>query len=69
MQTEFHQENTLVIANTLFQQCKGRLYTLPEGQYWNQIDYIHAAEDGEALHSKQKQDWELTMAHIMNSFW
>ena len=40
--TEFCQENTLVIANTLFQQHKGRLYTwtLPDGQYQNQIDYI-----------------------------
>ena len=37
---EFCQENTLVIANTLFQQ-KRRLYkwTSP-GQYQNQIDYI-----------------------------
>ena len=26
-----------------------------------------AAEDGEALFSQQKQDWELTMAQIMNS--
>ena len=26
-----------------------------------------AAEDGEALYSKQKQDWELTMAQIVNS--
>ena len=26
-----------------------------------------AAEDGEALDSQQKQDWELTMAQIMNS--
>ena len=26
-----------------------------------------AAEDGEALYSQQKQDWELTMAQIMNS--
>ena len=26
-----------------------------------------AAEDGEALHSQQKQDQELTMAQIMNS--
>ena len=36
------QENTLVIANTLFQQNKRRLYiwTSPDGQYWNQIDYI-----------------------------
>ena len=40
--TEFCQENTLVIANSLFQQHKRRLYTWtsPNGQYWNQIDYI-----------------------------
>jgi len=25
------------------------------------------AKDGEALYSQQKQDWELTMAQIMNS--
>ena len=40
--TEFCKENTLVIANTLFQQHKKRLYTWtsPVGQHWNQIDYI-----------------------------
>ena len=39
---EFCQQNTLVIANTLFQQHKRRLYTWtsPDGQYQNQIDYI-----------------------------
>ena len=26
-----------------------------------------AAKDGEVLYSQQKQDWELTVAHIMNS--
>ena len=26
-----------------------------------------AAEDGEALYCQQKQDWELTVAQIMNS--
>ena len=26
-----------------------------------------AAKDGEALYREQKQDWELTVAHIMNS--
>ena len=33
--TEFCQENTLVIANTLFQQHKRRLYiwTSPDGQH------------------------------------
>ena len=39
---EFCQENTLVIANILFQQHKRRLYTWasPDGQYQNLIDYI-----------------------------
>ena len=39
---EFCQENALVIANTLFQQHKRRLYTWtsPDGQLRNQIDYI-----------------------------
>ena len=27
-----------------------------------------AAKSGEALYSQQKQDWELTVAQIMNSF-
>ena len=26
-----------------------------------------AAKDGEALYSQQKEDWELTVAQIMNS--
>ena len=39
---QFCQENALVIANTLFQQHKRRLYmwTLLDGQHRNQIDYI-----------------------------
>ena len=39
---EFCQENTLVIASTLFQQHKRRLYTWtsPDGQHRNQIDSI-----------------------------
>ena len=28
---------------------------------------LFAAEDGEALQSQQKQDWELTVAQLMNS--
>ena len=40
--TEFCQENTLVITNTLLQQHKKRLYTWtsPGGQYQNQADYV-----------------------------
>ena len=36
------QDLALVITNTFFQQHKGRLYTWtsPDGQHWNQIDYI-----------------------------
>ena len=60
---EFCQENTLVIANTLFQQHKRRLYTWtsPDGRHQNQIDYILCSQDGKALYSQQKQDHELTV--------
>ena len=39
---KFCQENTLIMASTLFQQHKRRLYiwTLPDGQHRNQTDYI-----------------------------
>ena len=52
--TEFSQENTLVMANTLFQQHTRRhnAWTSADGQYRNQID-IFAAKDGEALYSKK----------------
>ena len=66
--TEFCQENTLVIANILFQQHKRQLYTWvsPDGQYQNQTDYILCSKDEEALYSQQKQDMELTVAPIMS---
>ena len=69
---EFCQENTLVIANTFFQQHKRWLYTWtsPDGQYWNteiRLIIFFAGKDGEALYSQQKQDWELTVAQIMSS--
>ena len=67
--TEFCQEYALIIANTLFQQHKRKLYTWtsPDGQYQNQIDYILSVKDGGDLYSQQKQDQELTVAQIMNS--
>ena len=39
---EFCHGNALVIENTLFQKHKRRCYTWtsPDGQYWNQTDYI-----------------------------
>ena len=66
---EFCQENALVIANTLFQQHKRRLYTWmsQDGQHQNQTDCILCSQDGEALYSQQKQDRELTVAQIMNT--
>ena len=50
---EFYQENTLITANTLFQQHKRRHYIWPskDGQYWNQIDSTPAAKDGKLLYS------------------
>ena len=40
--TECCPENAWVMVSNLFQQHKRRLYTWtsPDGQYWNQIDYI-----------------------------
>ena len=66
---EFCQENALVIANTLFQQHKRRLYTWNHQMVNTEITLIifYAAKDGEALYSQQKQDRELTVAQIMNS--
>ena len=65
---EFCQENTLVIANTLFQQHKRRLYIWTSQMVNTKIRLIifFAAKDGKALYSQQKQDWELTVAQIMN---
>ena len=67
--TEFCQENTLVIANTLFQQHRRSLYTLtsPDGQYWNQIDYILCSQRWRSSIKSPKEDQELTVAQIMKS--
>jgi len=53
---EFCQENALVIANTLFQQHKRRLYTWtsPDGQHEIRLITFFAAKDGEALYSQKK---------------
>ena len=51
--TEFCQENTLAIANTPFKRHKKQLYiwTSPDGQYQNQIDYVICSQRGRS--SKQ----------------
>ena len=66
---EFCQKNTLVIANTLFQRHKRRLYTWtsPDGQHQNQIDYILCSQRCRSSISQQNQDRELTVAQNMNS--
>ena len=67
--TEFYQENSLVIANTLFQNTREDS-THGHHQMVNteiRLIIFFAAKDGEALCSQQKQDWELTVAQIMNS--
>ena len=56
--TEFYQENTLVIANTLFQQQRENS-THGHHQMINttiRLIIFFVAKDGEALYSQQKQD-------------
>ena len=67
--TEFCQENTLVMENTLFQHHKKTLYTWtsPDGQYQNQIDCIFCSQRCRSSIQSEKQDQELTLAQIMNS--
>ena len=52
--TEFCQENILVIADTLLQQHKRRLYTWTSPMVNTEIRLIifFAAKDGEALYSQ-----------------
>ena len=67
---EFCQDHALVIANTLFQEHKLQLYTWtsPNGQYQNQIDYVLHIQRWRSSVRRQKQDLELTVAHIISSF-
>ena len=65
--TEFCQENTLFIANTLCQQHKRPLHTWTSPMVNTEIRLIvfFAAKDGEALYSQQKQDQELTVNSLL----
>ena len=67
--TEFCQENTLVIANTLFQQYKRQLYiwTSPDGQYQNQIDYILCSQRWRSSIQSAKTRQGHDCGSIMNS--
>ena len=57
--TEFCRENTLVIANTLFQQHKRRLYTgtSPDGQYQNRPIIFFAAKMEKTYTVNQNKTW------------
>ena len=65
--TEFCQENSLSIANIIFQQHKRWLYISPDDQYQIRLIIFFAVKDGEILQSQQREDLELTVAQIMNS--
>ena len=66
---QFCQDNTVVIANTLFQQIREDAIHGHHQMVNTEIRLIifFAAKDGETLYSQQKQDQELTVAQIMNS--
>ena len=53
---EFCKENTLAIANILFQQRKRKFYTWtsPDAQHRNQIDYILCSQRWRSSIQKQK---------------
>ena len=66
---EFCQENTLVIANTLFQQHKRRRYTCtsPDDQHRNQTDYILCSQRWRSSIQSAKTRPEADCGQIMNS--
>ena len=74
--TAFCQENALVIANTLFQQHKRRLYiwTSPDGPHQNQIDSLQPKMEKLYIVSKKRpgadcgSDHELLIAKFRLKF-
>ena len=66
---EFCQENALVIAssssNTTREDSTHGHHQMVKIEI--RLIIFFAAKDGEALYSQQKQDWEWTVAQIMNS--
>ena len=66
--TEFFQENALVQTpssnNTREDSTHGH-HQMVNTEI--RLILFFAAKNGEALYSQQKQDWELTVAQIMNS--
>ena len=64
---EFCQESSLVIANTSNNTREDSTHGHHQMVNTNiRLIIFFVAKDGEALYSQQKQDWELTVAQIMN---
>ena len=66
--TEFCQKNALVIANVLLHDTRDD-FTHEHHRMANieiKLITLFVAEDGEAVYSQQKQDLELTVAHIIS---
>ena len=65
---EFCQENALVLAHTSSNNTREDSTHRHHQMVNTEIRLIifFAVKDGEALYSQQKQDWELTVAQIMN---
>ena len=67
---EFCQENALVIVEHPLPNNTREDSTHGQHQKVNteiRLIIFFAAKDGEVLYSQQKQDWEQTVAQIMNS--
>ena len=65
--TEFCQEDKLVIANTpsnIRDDSTHGYHQMVNTEI--RLIIFFAAKDGEPLYSQQKQDWELTVAQVMN---
>ena len=62
MLTDFCQQNTLVIANIVFQEPKRQLYTWtsPDGEHRNQTEYILCSRKWRSSTQSAKTDQKLT---------
>ena len=65
--TEFCQENTLVIANTLLTTQEKALHMDITRWSTPKSDWLYSLQPKMEKLYKQKQDWELTVAQIMNT--
>ena len=72
--TEFSQENTLVIANTLSQQHKRQVYTQisPNDQYQNHTDYVLCSQRWrnsiESVKTRPRADCGSVHKHLIAKF-